>query len=748
MTAPTLLGKYEVRREIGRGSMGVVYEGFDPLIDRVVALKVLQFDDASPDAGQELRLRFRREAQAAGRLSHPGIVAIYDYGEVYERRCAYIAMELVEGQDLRTLLAQGRRFSVDETMRVAGQLLSALQHAHDRKVVHRDIKPANILLLPDGGIKIADFGIAKFESSELTQAGAFMGTVSHMSPEQLFGHAVDKRTDIFSSAVVLYQMFTGTPAFSGSAATVIQKILNATPQAPSALAAQLPQALDRVLLKAMAKQPDDRYPSADAFRQALAAAFEAPHDDDDDGDRTVIQRARPLSAPVPPPRPAPAPVVLPPQPERVEPPVSRPVPAPQPISRDEPPPPPSAPSGPQVSARRPGLGALPKAGVAAGVTAAVAALVWGLAGRPATSPAPTPGSPAPPASAPVLASAASSVPAESGPAPVPPPPTAPPSAPATQPPVPAVVAAASKPAGPAASAVDAAAAAERKAWDEALRLDRAEAYARFIRAYPKSTFLAEAQRRRTALERAAQTAAAPASKPAPAGATASGSATQRPTTTAASPAPADSPTGCLEEARRGDLRCQLTLAANLRHGRGMPANPAEALRWYRQAADQGSAQAQAELAAMYAGGQGTERNEAQALAWAEKAGAQGVASAQHLAGMLYVERGRADPAQYEKAVEWYQKAAAQGLPVAMAGLANLTWYGRGTARDPDKAIDHWKAACDRNFVSSCFVLGQLYEAGSRANPEEALRYYRKSVAVPGLGEADRAKAQAQIERAR
>jgi serine/threonine-protein kinase len=187
MRAPERLGKYLIRRELGRGAMGVVYEGYDPMIERAVAIKVLRLDEADPHLAAELRMRFRREAQAAGRLGHPGIVGVYEYGEDIDADATFIAMELVRGRDLKSLFDSGKRFTLAETGRPDGRALAALHHAHERGVVHRDVKPGNIILLDDGGVKVADFGIARLDTSELTQLGSVLGTVSHMSPEQLTG---------------------------------------------------------------------------------------------------------------------------------------------------------------------------------------------------------------------------------------------------------------------------------------------------------------------------------------------------------------------------------------------------------------------------------------------------------------------------------------------------------------------------------------------------------------------------------
>ena len=177
------LGKYEIRGELGRGAMGVVYEGYDPLIERVVALKTIRADQLVGDNAGDIIARFRREAQAAGRLSHPNIVSIYDFGD--DAGVWYIAMEYIKGRELKEYFEAQERFSTADAVRILTQILAALGYSHRLGVIHRDIKPANIILLADGTVKVADFGIAHIESSELTQVGTVLGTPSYMSPEQI-----------------------------------------------------------------------------------------------------------------------------------------------------------------------------------------------------------------------------------------------------------------------------------------------------------------------------------------------------------------------------------------------------------------------------------------------------------------------------------------------------------------------------------------------------------------------------------
>ena len=263
------IGKYEIRGEIGRGAMGAVYEGFDAVIGRRVAIKILRTDVFSVVQLPGVLARFKREAQAAGGLSHPHIVTIHDYGE--EGGTPYIVMEYIVGSELGQLLERGSRFSLEEIVRIMTQLLGALSHAHQHGVVHRDLKPANIFLLTDGSIKVVDFGIARLDSSDLTETGTVLGTPAYMSPEQCLGTQVDHRSDVYTAGVILYQLLTGEKPFTGSVTSVIQKVLRQVPLPPSDLNPMLAPGWDGVVQRAMAKQPDARYASAREFAQAIAA---------------------------------------------------------------------------------------------------------------------------------------------------------------------------------------------------------------------------------------------------------------------------------------------------------------------------------------------------------------------------------------------------------------------------------------------------------------------------------------------
>jgi serine/threonine-protein kinase len=274
------LGKYRIDGILGKGAMGVVYKAFDPYIERVVALKTIRKELFSDSQQEELIGRFKNEAQAAGRLQHPNIVTVYDYGE--DSESAYIAMEYVEGTPLNALMTPSKPTAPSHATAWMRDLLLALEYAHSRGVVHRDIKPANLLITPAAQVKVSDFGIARIESSTLTQTGSMVGTPSYMSPEQFRGEIVDGRSDVFSAGILLYQMLTGVRPFVGSASVVMQQILNEHPAPPSQLLPALGTGYDSILARAMAKAPAERIQSARAFLDALAAVGQV------DDDRTVL----------------------------------------------------------------------------------------------------------------------------------------------------------------------------------------------------------------------------------------------------------------------------------------------------------------------------------------------------------------------------------------------------------------------------------------------------------------------------
>ena len=266
------VGKYELRHQIGRGAMGVVYEAFDTVIERPVALKMLRTDVYAPEQLPDVRARFKREAHSAGRLSHPNIVTIFDYGE--HEGAPYIAMDLMNGEELARSLEAGQRMALPQVVRVMEQLLSALSYAHEKGVVHRDMKPSNVFVLRDGTIKVVDFGLARIEASNLTETGTLLGTPAYMSPEQFLGLPADARSDIFSVGVMLYQMLTGDRPFTGSPSTIMQKVLRQDPVEPSVLNPTLSAEWDGLVKRVLAKKPDERVQSARQFAEYVRMVSE------------------------------------------------------------------------------------------------------------------------------------------------------------------------------------------------------------------------------------------------------------------------------------------------------------------------------------------------------------------------------------------------------------------------------------------------------------------------------------------
>jgi serine/threonine protein kinase len=268
MSEPERLGKYEIRSVLGKGAMGVVYKGFDPQIERPVAIKTIRKDMVDPDLAVQYMGRFKNEAKAAGRLHHPNIVGIYEYGE--DETIAFIAMEYVDGLSLRDYVGGRSNFDFGQLVALMSQLLNGLQFAHGNGIVHRDIKPSNLIVTRQAALKIADFGIARIDTSNLTTIGSVIGTPSYMSPEQCRGREADARSDLFSAGVVLYELLTGDKPFRGNVETIAYKICHEEPELPSKLSAlRLPAAVDQLVAKALAKDPAARFPNAQAFHDAL-----------------------------------------------------------------------------------------------------------------------------------------------------------------------------------------------------------------------------------------------------------------------------------------------------------------------------------------------------------------------------------------------------------------------------------------------------------------------------------------------
>ncbi|WP_418319290.1 serine/threonine-protein kinase [Piscinibacter sakaiensis] len=298
------LGKYDIIRTLGQGAMGVVHEGFDRIIERRVAIKTMRTIDLDPDEAEEQLRRFLIEARAAGKLNHPNIVSLYDHGE--QDGTVYLVMELVVGRELQQWFDDGRRFTLDETVRLMGELLAALGYSHRHGVIHRDVKPANIFLTESGSLKLGDFGIARIESSNKTRAGLALGTPTHMAPEQIRGETADARSDLYAAGVVLFQLLTGSRPFAGTMLSMALKVLNEPPPLPSTIEAGLPPALDAVVMKALAKTADQRYQSADLFWQDLQQATGHPSLTGSVPAQATATVA--LASPLPSPAPAPAPL--------------------------------------------------------------------------------------------------------------------------------------------------------------------------------------------------------------------------------------------------------------------------------------------------------------------------------------------------------------------------------------------------------------------------------------------------------
>ena len=270
MTTMAKAGRYEILGELGRGAMGVVYRAVDPVIGRNVAVKTIRLTEEGTGLTRpELLSRFQTEARAAGLLTHPNIVVVYDAGE--EDGLYYITMELVVGKSMQAIFDSGESFPVPRILRILEQTCAALQFAHERNIVHRDIKPANLMLTADDTVKVTDFGTAKIlQFGTVQQTTHVMGTPSYMSPEQVKGRPVDGRTDIFSLGVVFYEMLTGEKPFPGqSITTVIYKIVNEEPTPPRQLIPSIPPGLNDVVLRALAKDPDTRYQSCRVMLEDL-----------------------------------------------------------------------------------------------------------------------------------------------------------------------------------------------------------------------------------------------------------------------------------------------------------------------------------------------------------------------------------------------------------------------------------------------------------------------------------------------
>ena len=312
----TKIGRYEVVSVLGQGAMGTVYKAADPLIERPVAIKTINLN-LSKQERAEFEERFYREAKSAGCLNHANIVTIYDVGETGDM--AYIAMEYVEGKSLREMLDSGVVLPVEMIGRIVARVASALNYAHENHVVHRDIKPANIMITSGRDVKIMDFGIAQIPAGSRTQLGTVLGSPKYMAPEQVAGQPTDGRTDIFALGVVLYEMLAGTTPFNGdNLSAIMYKILHEEPAPPSTINRRVPPEFDRIISRALAKRPEDRYQTGRELARALrnpdaalpqsarrsatsprlATAVPAGRAPADEPDTTLVMPSRKAHAPV------------------------------------------------------------------------------------------------------------------------------------------------------------------------------------------------------------------------------------------------------------------------------------------------------------------------------------------------------------------------------------------------------------------------------------------------------------------
>src|SRR3569832_3000670 len=282
------LGRYELVRVLGKGAMGIVYEGGDPNLDRRVAIKTVKVENLSEEAAAEYEHRFRTEARSAARLQHPNIVSVYDSDR--DGDIAFLVMEYIQGDDLKHHLDKGVRYTLEQSLKMIRDLLSALDYAHKQGIVHRDITPANLLIEPGGRVKLTDFGVARNQDSgEATRTqGSMVGTLKYMAPEQVQGQKIDSRADLFSVGVVLYQLLTDKRPFDGdNDFSIIHQIIGHAPAPPSTITSRLPDAIDAVVSRALAKAREIRFSTARDFASALQSAVRRAED------QTVVPAANP-----------------------------------------------------------------------------------------------------------------------------------------------------------------------------------------------------------------------------------------------------------------------------------------------------------------------------------------------------------------------------------------------------------------------------------------------------------------------
>ncbi len=289
------LGRYKINGVLGKGAMGLVYDGLDPTLDRRVAIKTIQTAMLDEATAKHYAMRFKREVRAVAKVNHANIVQVYDFGS--EGGLNYIVMEYIQGKELKDAFDSKQRFDLQAIFRIMGELLEALYFAHQAGVIHRDVKPANVMMDVKGHVKLADFGVARVNDpdaeGEKTRIGAVIGTPAYMSPEQSQGQPIDHRTDLFSAGVLFYQLLTGQKPFDGTGFALAKKIIQDDPVWPSTIL-EVPPTFDRVMAKALAKEPDQRYPTARAFAEDLKrlAAGKEP-------EAPAIAAPQPAAAPAP-----------------------------------------------------------------------------------------------------------------------------------------------------------------------------------------------------------------------------------------------------------------------------------------------------------------------------------------------------------------------------------------------------------------------------------------------------------------
>jgi hypothetical protein len=270
MSDPRQLGRYEIQGLLGRGGMGAVYKAHDPVLDRTVALKVISpIQGGSADAAESLE-RFRREARAAGRLAHPNIVSVHDLDRDSATDTPFIVMEYVDGVSLATVLAENPTLPLPQALEIVEQVALALEEAHRHRIIHRDIKPGNVFLDQRGRVKVGDFGIARLEGSELTQSGVGLGTPGYLAPEVVRGGPADARSDVFALGVLAYQLLTGKRPFPGATREALAvEIVEHAPEPPSVVRPEIRAHVSAAVMRALAKSPEARTPSATTFLREL-----------------------------------------------------------------------------------------------------------------------------------------------------------------------------------------------------------------------------------------------------------------------------------------------------------------------------------------------------------------------------------------------------------------------------------------------------------------------------------------------